>query len=64
MFFKLFDLRGLMKCPHKPRLSCNTNVIHVIIQICVLKNHINQHTHTHTHTLNWNLQNLNIEQKP
>ncbi len=52
--FKPFGLRGHIQCPHKPPSRCNT---HVIIQICVLINHIYQfhthahaHTHTHTHT--------------
>ncbi len=41
---------GHWKCPHNHLLlviPCHT---HVIIQICVLINHINMHTHTHTHT--------------
>ncbi len=41
MFFKPFGLRGHRQCPHKPPSCCNT---HVIIQICVLINHIYQHT--------------------
>ncbi len=47
MFFKPFDLRGHRQCPHKPPSCYNTNVI---IQICVLINHIYQFTHTHTHS--------------
>ncbi len=47
MIYKRFKLWGHWKCPHKSPSPCNT---HVIIQICVLINHINMHTHTHTHT--------------
>jgi len=51
-FLKPFGLQGHRKCPHKPCLRCNNNVI---IHICVLINHIykNTRTHarTHTHTL-------------
>ncbi len=47
MFFKPFGLRGHRQCPHKPPSCCNT---HVIIQMCVLINHVYQFTHTHTHT--------------
>ncbi len=47
MIHKPFELWGHWKCPHKSPFPCNT---HVIIQICVLINHINMHTHTHTHT--------------
>ncbi len=47
MIYKHFKLWGHWKCPHKSPSPCNT---HVIIQICVLINHINTHTHTHTHT--------------
>ncbi len=47
MFFKPFGLRGHRQCPHKPPSCFNT---HVIIQICVLINHIYRFSHTHTHT--------------
>ncbi len=47
MIYKRFKLWGHWKCPHKSPSPCNT---YVIIQICVLINHINMHTHTHTHT--------------
>ncbi len=50
MIYKHFKLWEHWKCPHKPPSPCNTYVIPVIIQICVLINHINIHTHTHTHT--------------
>ncbi len=46
MFFKPFGLQGHRQCPHKPPSCCNT---HVIIQICVLINHIYQFTNTHTY---------------
>ncbi len=49
MIYKHFKLWGHWKCPHKSPSPCNTYT-HVIIQICVLINHINMHTHTHTHT--------------
>ncbi len=45
MFFKPFGLRGHRQCPHKPPSCCNT---HIIIQLCVLINHIYQFTHTDT----------------
>ncbi len=48
MIYKRFKLWGHWKCPHKSPSPCHT---HVIIQICVLINHINMPTHTHTHTL-------------
>ncbi len=47
MIYKRFELWGHWKCPHKSPSPCN---IHVIIQICVLINHINMHARTHTHT--------------
>ncbi len=47
MIYKHFKLWGHWKYPHKSPSPCNT---YVIIQICVLINHINMHTHTHTHT--------------
>jgi len=58
MIYKRFKLWGHWKCPHKSPSPCNTCYTHVIIQICVLINHINMHTlsytqtltHTHTHT--------------
>ncbi len=50
MIYKRFKLWGHWKCPHKSPSPCNTCHTHVIIQICVLINHINMPTHTHTHT--------------
>ncbi len=50
MIYKHFKLWGHWKCPHKSPSPCNTCHTHVIIQICVLINHINMPTHTHTHT--------------
>ncbi len=50
MIYKRFKLWGHWKCPHKSPSPCNTGHTHVIIQICVLINHINMRTHTHTHT--------------
>ncbi len=50
MIYKCFKLWGHWKCPHKSPSPCNTCHTHVIIQICVLINHINMPTHTHTHT--------------
>ncbi len=47
MIYKRFKLWGHWKCPHKSPSPCNTCHTHVIIQICVLINHINMHTHTH-----------------
>jgi len=49
MIYKHFKLWGHWKCPQKSPSPCNTCHTHVIIQICVLINHINMHTHTHTH---------------
>ncbi len=48
MIYKCFKLWGHWKCPHKSPSPCNTCHTHVIIQICVLINHINMHTHTQT----------------
>ncbi len=45
--FKCFELWGHWKCPHKSSSPCNICHTHVIIQMCVLINHINMHTHTH-----------------
>ncbi len=54
MIYKHFKLWGHWKCPHKSPSPCNTYVhTHVIIQICVLINHINMHTHTHTQKSLW-----------
>ncbi len=50
MINKCLELWGHWKCPHKSPSHCNTGHTHVIIQICVLINHINIHTHTHIHT--------------
>ncbi len=52
MIISGLKLWGHWKCPHKSPSPCNTYVIpSVIIQICVLINHINMPTHTHhTHT--------------
>ncbi len=57
MIYKRFKLWGHWKCPHKSPSPCNTCHTHVIIQICVLINHINMHTHSlsHTHTLSLSL---------
>ncbi len=44
MIYKRFKLWGHWKCPHKSPSPCNTCHTHVIIQICVLINHINMHT--------------------
>ncbi len=41
MIYKRFKLWGHWKCPHKSPSPCNTCHTHVIIQICVLINHIN-----------------------
>ncbi len=49
MIYKRFKLRGHWKRPHKSPSPCNTCHTHVIIQICVLINHINMPPHTHTH---------------
>ncbi len=43
MIYKRFKLWGHWKCPHKSPSPCNT---YVIIQICVLINHISMPTHT------------------
>ncbi len=56
MIYKRFKLWGHWKCPHKSNSPCNTSHTHVIIQICVLINHINMHTHTHTHTHTWRIK--------
>ncbi len=45
MIYKHFELWGHWKCPHKSPSPCNTCHTHVIIQICVLINHINMPTH-------------------
>ncbi len=46
MIYKHFKLWGHWKCPHKSPSPCNTCHTHVIIQICVLINHITCATHT------------------
>ncbi len=43
---KCFELWGHWKCPHKSPSPCNICHTHVIIQMCVLINHINMPTHT------------------
>ncbi len=51
MIYKRFKLWGHWKCPHKSPSPCHLHLCHthVIIQICVLINHINMPTHTHAH---------------
>ncbi len=49
MIYKPFELWGHWKCPHKSPSTFNTCHTHVIIQICVLINHMYTHTHTPTH---------------
>ncbi len=51
MIYKHIELWGHWKCPNKSPSSCNKCHTHVIIQICVLINHINMHTHTQIRSL-------------
>ncbi len=60
MIYKYFKLWGHWKCPHKSPSPCNTCHTHVIIQICVLINHINMATHTHTHTHTQNMKEKEV----
>ncbi len=46
-FISVLNYGDTDKSPHKSPSPCNT---YVIIQICVLINHINMPPHTHTHT--------------
>ncbi len=62
MIYKHIELWGHWKCPNKSPSSCNKCHTHVIIQICVLINHINMHTHTNTQSCFSHFNFTNVEE--